>query len=162
MLIPDYILNEFDLEMKLFAFGNSLAMFKGGHVRLATINSVMCGGVITAPVALAVQTYLRAADLSSDRAGLLCCQNFSAAARCIFAEIGMPLTELRFLDDEEILRLTEDYLEKSQLATFDMLTENAKILKRITGEISPPAVRLRELLNWYRGDYKQVLSRRAG
>ena len=73
----------------------------------------------------------------------------------------MPIAELRFLDDDEILRLTEDYLGKAQLYGFDIFTENDKFLKQVTGEVSPASVRLRELLKWYRGDYKQVLTRRA-
>lgn len=161
MLIPDFILNEFDRQMHLFVFGNAIGMFKGGHVQLATISSVFCDGMLTAPVALVMQAYLRAADLSSDRAGLLCCQDFSAAARCILAETGMPLSELRFWNDDETLRIVESYLEHAEAGSFDMLTENTKFIRRSTSETSPFAVRLRELLTWYRGGYEEIFSRRG-
>lgn len=159
MLIPDYILNEFDSDMQLFVFGNALSMFKGGHVQLATISSVLCNAV-PMPMILALQAYLRAADLSSDRGGLLCCQDFSAATRCILAETGLPLSELRFLNEAETLSLAENYLEQATAESFDMITENAKFLLRISNECSPPAVRLKELLAWYRDGYEQILEMR--
>lgn len=161
MLIPDYILTEFDRQMQLFALGNALSMFKGGHVQLATISSVLCGGMLTAPLRMTLMAYLRAADLSSDRGGLLCCQNFSAAARCILVETGMPMSELRFLDDDETLQFVENYLSEAEVTDSDMLTENAKLYKRLVGDVSPAPIRLRELLTWYRGDYEKILARRS-
>lgn len=158
MLIPDYIIEEFDLQMQYFTFGNSIAMFKSGHVQLSTICSVICDGVITTPMRLALQSYLRAADLSSDRAGLLCCQDFSAAARCILAETGLPISELRFLSEDEIINLSESYLKKMEQESFDNLMEAATLFKRVTGDKSIPSVRLRELLNWYFNGYEKTFS----
>ncbi|MBQ7705640.1 MAG: hypothetical protein IJT73_09485 [Selenomonadaceae bacterium] len=162
MLVPDYILNEFDSDMQLFVFGNAISMFKAGHVQLSTICSVLCAGVVPVPVILALQAYLRAVDLSSDRGGLLCCQNFSAAARCMLAEIGFPLSGLRFLNDDEILQLVEDYLKQAEAGSFDIMTENAKLFNRVTGDFSPVPFRLRQLLNWYRNGYEQVLNLQGG
>ena len=161
MLIPEFILEEFDRQMQLFAFGNALSMFKCGHVQLATISSVLCEGMMSAVAALTVQAYLRAADLSSDRGGLLCCQDFTAAARVILTETGLPLSELRYLDATETLRLVENYLDEAESGSFDMLTENAKLFRRTTNDTSPLAFRLRELLTWYRDGYETVLARRC-
>ena len=158
MLIPDYILNEFDLQMQYFVIGNAITMFKSNHVQLATICSVMCGGVMTAPVRLALQAYLRAADLSSDRGGLLSCQDFSAAARCILAEIGLPPSETRFLDEKEILALVENCLQEMSYGSFDNLMNAAAEYKKVTGDQAPPAIRLQELFNWYRDGYADTLS----
>ena len=158
MLIPDYIIREFDLQMQYFTFGNSIAMFKSGHVQLSTICSVICDGVITLPMQLALQAYLRAADLSSDRGGLLCCQDFSAAARCILAETGLPISEMRFLSEDEIINLSENYLKQIEYGSFDNLMKAATFFKRIAGDRSIPPVRLRELLNWYFDGYKNTLS----
>ena len=158
ILIPDYILNEFDLQMQYFVIGNAITMFKSEHVQLATVCSVMCGGVITTPVRLALQAYLRAADLSSDRGGLLSCQDFSAAARCILAESGLPLSEMRFLDDNEILALVENYLQEMSYGSFDNLLNTAAYLQKVTGNQAPPSIRLKELLKWYRNGYEDTLS----
>lgn len=162
MLVPDYVLEAFDLQMLYFAFGNAVSMFKSRHVQLATISSVICGGVLLAPVEMALQAYLRAADLSSDRGGLLCCQDFSVAVRCILAEVGMPLSELRFLGDEEILELAENYLDETEAESFDMLTNTATFFRRVSDRRSVAAIRLRELLNWYRDGYAQTLKKFSG
>ena len=157
ILIPDYILNEFDLQMQYFVFGNAIAMFQAGHVQLSTISSVLCDGILATPIRLALHTYLRAADLSSDRCGLLCCQDLSAAVRCILAETGLPPSESRFLDEEETLQLAKNYLQSTELDYFDSLMETAQFLKRVTSDKAPPPIRLRELLNWYYDGYRETL-----
>ena len=164
MLIPDYVLNEYDADMKRYAFGNAISMFKAGHVQLANISSVLFSNSLTAPMQVALFTYLRAADLTSDRGGLLACQNFSAAARCILVEAGLSLTEMRYLNDEEILSLAEEYLQEisyGEVGMGDVLTETAAFWKRIDTDEAPPPVRLKELLNWYRDGYEKVLSKRS-
>lgn len=160
MLIPDYVLNEYDAQMRRYLLGNAVSMFKSGHVQLSTISSVLCANSLTALVQLALLTYLRAADLTSDRGGLLACQNFSAAARCILLEAGLPLSELRYLSDEEIVDFSEKYiLEMSYREVGDLISETATFFNRIVQAETPPHVRLSELLLWYRGGYEKVLSK---
>lgn len=160
ILIPDYILKEYSSKMQLYLIGNTISMFKSGHVQLATISSVLCDNSLTAPVRLALMAYLRAADLTSDRGGLLACQNFEAAARCILAETGFPVNELRYLNDSEILNLTEEYILEMSYAESgdsDLLTQFVALLKRVTQDETPPYIRLKELLSWYRSDYQKIL-----
>ena len=158
LLIPDYILEEYDPQMKSYLLGNAITMFKSGHVQLATINSVLCANTLTAAIQLALLTYLRAADLSSDRGGLLSCQNFAAAAKCILAETGLPISELRYLSDDEVFSLTEEYLrEVSYGSGGDWLTDLSAFFKRVTQAEALPALRLKELFDWYNDGYQEIL-----
>lgn len=159
MLIPDYILEEYDSQMLRYMLGNAISMFKSGHVQLATISSVLCSNSLTGLLKLALISFLRAADLSSDRGGLLACQNFSAAARCILVEAGLPVGEVRYLSDEEISNLTQEYLSEMSFGVSegDWLTETSAFFKRITQDETPPHVRLKELFDWYRNGYENVL-----
>ena len=162
MLIPDYILKEYDPLMQRYLLGNAISMFKSGHVQLATISSVLCSNSLTALLQIALMTYLRAADLTSDRGGLLACQNFAAAAKCILVEAGIPFSELRYLSDDEILTLTEEYLLEmsyGEVGADSLLTEVTAFFSVISQDETPPYVRLKELLDWYRNGYEKVLSK---
>ena len=78
ILMPDYILREYDEDMLYYVLGNAVAMLKGGHVLLATVCQVMVDTPLTRPFQMALEACLRAADLSSDRGGLLACQSYPA------------------------------------------------------------------------------------
>lgn len=162
MLIPDYILIAFDQDMLYYAFGNAIAMIKSDHVKLATVCSVLGENPATLPFKLALEACMRAADLTSDRGGLLCCQSFSAAARCLLAEAGMPLGELRGLDEGDILSLTREFLAVSSGSSSDILTQFSSFWKRVNWGDSPAFYRLKELYDWYQDGYCQVIDQWAG
>lgn len=159
ILVSDCVLEEADDNMLYFMFGNAIGMYKGGHTRLNTVCSVMSGNPVSKPFSLALQKYLRAADLSSDRAGLLACQDFKAAAKCIFRNMGMPVSELRSMDENSLLALSKSYIKDTDNA----LSQNNTIVmqwKRIARSSSLDNKRLEELYNWYTsGSYHQLISR---
>lgn len=152
--ITDSVVNEFDRQMKCFVFGSAVSMLKGGHSRLSTVN----GKNLSAATIMALQEYLRAVNLSDDRGGLLCCQNFTAAARCILAESGLSLNKLKLLRDGEILQLVENYLQQAADIIFDRQSGMSSFFKPMSGNREPAPIRLRELLAWYRGGYQKFLS----
>ena len=152
--ITDSVANEFDRQMKCFVFGSAVSMLKGGHSRLSNVN----GKNLSAATIMALQEYLRAVNLSDDRGGLLCCQDFAAAARCILAEVGLSLNKLKLLRDEEILQLVENYLQQAADVTFDRQSGASSFFKPMSGNREPAPIRLRELLAWYRGGYQKFLS----
>lgn len=162
LLVPDYILTAFDQDMLYYVFGNAIAMIHSDHVKLATVCSVLGENPATLPFKLVLEACMRAADLTSDRGGLLCCQSFPAAARCLLAEAGMPLGALRGLDEGELLSLTEEFLALSSESSPDMLTQFSSLWKRMNRGDSPAFYRLRELYNWYRNGYPQVIGKWTG
>lgn len=162
ILMPDTMLTMADEGMLRYALGNAVAMFKAGHVKLATICSVMGDGPATLAFRLPLQAWMRACDLSSDRGGLLACQDIGAAIRFLLWEAGLPVKEMAALDETGLLRLADDYIDSMQLISQDWLTSLAAGWKRINWADTPAVIRLQELLAWYRSDYPTLMNRWKG
>lgn len=157
--MSDYIIENFDDNMFYFLFGNAISMFKGNHTRLATICSVINGIQYAAPFKLILQTYLRAADLSSDRGGLLACQDFSVAAKCILWDIGMPITDLNNMSEKEIIMITQNYIRETEMISKGKLSDIATLWKKVNSSSSPAYTRLNELYLWYKDGYFNIIDR---
>lgn len=159
ILIPDWMIQKASPDMLYFLLGNAIGMFKGGHIRLATATSVLQYVPEALPVRLVLQARQRAADLSSDRAGLLACQNFPDAVRCILWDMGMPADELLSFQDEEILDLVQDYIQDMSALYQGELAEAATTWMKWNGTVSPGYFRLKELYQWYNNGYQQLIKR---
>lgn len=157
--ISDYIIDHFDDDMLYFAFGNLVSMFKAGHVKLATVCSMMAGTPETLALELALNAYLRVADLSSDRGGLLACQNFSAAAKVILWSAGIPIEEMTSKSEDEIIALSEAYIDAVECTSPEWLTMGVGAWKKMNMQSMPEAYQLKTLLEWYRDGYSALLSR---
>lgn len=155
----DYLLEKFDEDMLYFAFGELIAMFKGGHTRLSTVCYIIPPIPEVVPVRLPLLSYLRAADLSSDRGGLLACQSFAAAARCILWDAGIPMSEMAGKSEEEMIRLTQDYIASVKAVSPELLGKIATSWKKWNMESMPHVYRLQQLLSWYCGGYHEVVSK---
>lgn len=157
IILSDYILSKFDADMLRFLIGNLISMLKAGHANLVAV----CAVIPPIPGAIALEiplrAYLRAADMSSDRGGLLACQNFSAAARCILWEAGLPVSELP--DSSNTLSFVRAYIEAIEQLSPGWLTEISATWEKWNMESMPPVYRLRELLDWYKKDYPVLMSR---
>ena len=159
ILMPDLILSYKDDDMLYFLFGNAIGMFKGGHIRLATVNAVLTYIPGALPFRLVLQGKQRAASLSSDRAGLLACQNFSAAVRCILWDMGLPPTEIMSISDEDVLNLAADYPQQIDYQRQDALSQAAVAWKQWNGTVFPGYIRIRDLYTWYRNGYSMLTAR---
>jgi len=157
--VADYIVEQFDEDMLYFAFGNLISMFKGGHVKLVTVCSMMMTTPKTLVFELPIKAYLRAADLSSDRGGLLACQNFSAAAKFILWNAGIPLSEMEGKSEKEMISLSEAYIAAVERISPDMFTMVATDWRKYNMDSMPPAYQMRELLDWYQTSYGKLISR---
>lgn len=157
--MADYLFDHFDDDMMRFMLGNLVGMFKGGHTRLVNVCNLMLGGPATLAFELPLLAYLRAADLSSDRAGLLACQSFSGAARAILWDAGIPLEELASLDEAELIRLAQGYVEDTERCSPGWLNMTSAGWKKLNMEAMPPAFRMRELLAWYQAEYPALMRR---
>lgn len=158
ILLTDRIINEASDEMLYFALGNSIGMFKGGHIRLATLNAALTYIPELMPVRIALQSKQRAADLSSDRAGLLACQNYAGAVRYILWELGLPQSELQIMPDSAVCRIAKRYSEDLRYLRKSVLSEGFSEWKKWNGTTSPAAFRLEEITKWYESDYKRIIT----
>ncbi|MDO4328925.1 MAG: hypothetical protein Q4C66_06275 [Lachnospiraceae bacterium] len=162
IVISDYIIENFDMDMLYYTIGNTISMFKSGHVSMVTAYAIMPEMLLTAPVELGIKKYLRAADMTSDRGGLLACQNISAALKCILWEAGIPLTEIRYLDEKETIQLARSYIKSVENISLDCVTGLAAHLKEYNMDFMPHPYRINELLKWYETGYQELIKKRGG
>lgn len=154
----DYLLEKFDEDMLYFAFGELIAMFKSGHTRLSTVCYLIPPIPEALPLKLPLLAYLRAADLSSDRGGLLACQSFAAAAKCILWDAGIPMSEMSEKNEDEIIQLAQDYVASVKAVSPELLGEIAISWKKWNMESMPHAYRLEKLLSWYQNGYDDIVA----
>lgn len=149
----DYLLEKFDTDMLYFVFGELIATFKGGHTKLSTICSFLPPIPQAMALELPLKAYLRAADLSSDRGGLLACQDFSAAAKCILWDAGIPMKDLSSMNETEIIQLSKDYIDAVEGIVPDFAGQLAGTWQKLNMESMPHMYRLKKLLAWYQDEY---------
>lgn len=163
IIISDYVLEQYDTDMLYFAFGNAVTMIIAGHVKMTTAAAYMGCNIWTALPQAKFKEYLHAADATSDRGGLLACQNLAAAARCHFMELGIPpaISYRYFSTDAEAAAFIESYLD-------NVKKQNAKCrsfaalgewwINTISFEGAANAM-LEDLYRWYKTDYQRILNK---
>lgn len=161
LLIGDYTAEHYDEDMLYYLFGNAIAMIKADHVTVTNIAAYMSVNLYTLLPNLLIKQYLHVADATSDRGGLLACQSLSAAARCHFTELGMPMemASRLFQHDGETAHYIEQYLSEVRLAdeSDSALTRLAEKWQNLNYYEAPANRMLRELYDWYRSGYQTIL-----
>lgn len=161
LVVSDYIVRVADRDMLYYLFGNAMAMIKADHVQITNIASCMTSNIwLTAPQ-LAIKKYLHIADATSDRGGLLACQNFSAVARCQFLELGMPISMVKkiFYDDAASAQYVEQYLSSVMRGNQmdSAVTKLAEKWINMNYIEAPANDMLREIFQWYRTGYPKLV-----
>lgn len=166
LVVPDYILRNFEEDMLYYNVGNAVTMIKADHVELTTLAAYMPGGGLIEVPKLLFTAYLHRADSTSDRGGLLACQSFAAAVKNHFWELGIPPAEIKnfFTTDGEAEIFVEKYLAEQQkvLERYSGLgTKIARQWQRMSYIEAPANKMLRELFNWYvdAEGYRAVLAK---
>lgn len=161
LVLSDYIVQFADKDMLYYLFGNAIAMIKADHVQITNIASCMTSNIwLTAPQ-IAIKNYLHIADATSDRGGLLACQDFSAVARCQFLELGMPMSIVKkfFKDEATAVRYVEEYLfsvtKRNQ--SDSIVTKIAEKWININYIEAPGNDMLCEIFQWYQTGYPKLI-----
>ena len=162
IVISDYMVENLSSDLLYFAIGNIVSMFKSGHVGLVTASGILPERVATVPLTLAINQYLKAADMTSDRGGLLACQSIGTALKYIMWEAGLPLNELQFLDEAETVALAKAYVRSKEMVDLDSVTVLTTQVKEFTMDSKPHAYRVKELLAWYKTGYQDLIKRNGG
>lgn len=164
LLIPDFVINNFDTDMIYYTVGNAVTMLKAGHADISTMANFVPLNVLTAVPRTLIINFLHAADMTSDRGGLLACQSISAAMRCHLIELGLPHSEIynAAADDKRAEKYIPLLLKK-----YDNLKENT--IQKLSGVIQDftyfegaAAEMMRDLFSWYGSDYKQIMKKYGG
>lgn len=164
IVISTFTVEYYDEDMLYYAFGNAMAMVKAGHVHMSQLMAYMPGGLLTAALKAILLRFIHAADMSSDRGGLLACQSFAAAVRCHILEMGMPPTEARkfFTTDAEAVEFIKGYLtiqKELKEKTASLFTKVAQTMQDLNTIEAPGNQMLQGLLEWYLdpGGYTRIM-----
>lgn len=164
LLVPDFIINNFDTDMIYYAVGNAVTMLKAGHADISTMANFVPLNMLTAVPRTLIIHFLHAADMTSDRGGLLACQSISAAMRCHLIELGLPHSEIYNVAAND--KKAEKYIPLL-LKKFENLRENT--IQKLSGGIQnftyfegAAAEMMSDLFSWYGSGYKQLMSKYGG
>lgn len=154
IIVPDFIINDFDDDMIRFEFGRAVTTLKADTVQLTIAlyalrvvvgNIPAVGEIMTAGLA----DWARKATLTQDRGGLLACQDKEAAYRALFRRCGLPM---RYMDAQIIPKYAKSY----QLG--EKIVNAAQYAKTITKTSPWNNDRLLEMLNWIQsGGYDDII-----
>lgn len=155
----------------LFALGHEVGHIISRHViynQLAAVWPVVgeiikaatlgIGGLVSGGVQISLQNWQRMTDFSSDRVGLLACQDLTAAARALMKLGGLPKELGHTIDIDGFL------VQARELSGYDFetLDKLARVVSAIWPHQTWTAMRASELVKWLdSGQYEAVLQRRA-
>lgn len=155
-------------EEVFFVIGHEVGHIKGGHVlymtmaqNIAAIVALLgeitfgIGALLGRGLILALYNWYRAAELTSDRAALLCVQDLEPA-RSTFMKLAGGSTRLAAeIDREEFLRQIREY-EEVDRSTLDRAY---KVLLTVQRTHPFAMQRAKELEVWYEAGYADLMAR---
>jgi Peptidase family M48 len=159
-----------DEEECFFVIAHELGHIKCGHVlytlvarNIAAIVQLIgqatlgIGALLGQGLVYALLEWARKAELSADRAGLLCTQNIDPCVRTFMKLAGGSKELYAEMDREEFLRQIRAFEDADRSA----LNRAYKVL--LTASQSHPyaILRAKELDEWYAGGYQQVMAERG-
>jgi Zn-dependent protease with chaperone function len=155
-------------EELFFVIGHEMGHIKAGHVlygtmarNIAAIVALLgeatlgIGALLGRGLAFALYEWYRCAELTCDRAALLCVQDLEPA-RTTFMKLAGGTTRLAGeMDRDEFLRQIREYEEVDRSA----LDKAYKVLLTVQRTHPFAMQRAKELETWFEGGYAQLMSR---
>ena len=156
LIIPDFVVNNFDDNMLYFAIGRAVTRLKSGYLKFFIAAKIMLLATDSIPfvsdaMKLALSNWLRKSELTADRGGMLACQNFQTAIRFLMCKAGMPLKETKTVKVHE-------YIEDCK---FDgSLAKVGKTVQTLSNSTGWANDRISELFLWNaQGNYGDILDK---
>lgn len=148
----------------MFVIGHELGHIKSNHmlyhmmaqVLNMCIDAIPFGSIAAAPLQFALYYWNRMSEFTADRAGLLCCQNPTAAIKSFIKMAGMPLSKYQNINIESFIAQAQEF----KMLDYNGLNKTIKLIS-IADESHPWTVmRAAQLIEWLKtGDPKQILTR---
>lgn len=156
LLVPDFVLNNYDDSLLYFNFGRAVTRLKSGYLKFYIAARMLI--TITSPIAfvsdavkLALANWMRKSELTADRGGLLACQSIRTAMTFLMNKAGMPVQEAKKVN-------IPDYIAacKTDLG----LVKVGKGLQTLTNCTGWANDRIAELFLWHaQGHYDDLLEK---
>lgn len=160
-----------DYEELLFVIGHEMGHIKSQHLMYQMISQAFpyiaelaaqltlgVAGIVGTGVQLLLYNWYRKAELTADRAGLLVCQNQSAAIRALMKCAGYPPKFYKTMNEKDFLKQVEEF-ENLDEAAFNQVV---KVICVLWKTHPWTVLRAKELNKWYTdGSYENVIKRPA-
>ena len=159
-----------DEEERFFVIGHELGHIKAGHVlytllaqNIATIIALIgqatlgLGALLGQGLAFALLEWYRKAELTSDRAGLLCVQDTEPANRTFMKLAGGATSLFDDMDRDEFLRQIREFEDADR----SDLNKAYKILLTLSRTHPYAIQRAKEIDLWADDGYKELMSARG-
>jgi Zn-dependent protease with chaperone function len=154
-----------DDEERFFVIGHELGHIKAGHVlytviarNIAEIIALIgqatlgIGALLGQSLVVALLDWYRKAELTADRAGLLCIQDLDPCIRTFMKLAGGASKLYPEMDRTEFIKQIRDYEE----ADFSILNQAYKILLTTYRTHPFPILRAKELDEWHSSGYRDL------
>lgn len=169
IIVNTGMLNLLDRQELTYVLGHELGHVMAGHVKyhmlanwvvgaaaaISTATLGLGGLILTPTIVAALYAWLRRAEYTADRAGLLACQDREVALRANLKCIGYPPRFYDRIRTRPVLEQVAYYQERLAGSSFDRLLD----LNDVWGQGHPRGMmRVSELLDWCdEGGYAEIL-----
>ncbi|MFN6571436.1 M48 family metallopeptidase [Dendronalium sp. ChiSLP03b] len=159
-----------DADELLYVLGHEVARIKSQHMIyyqmafvMPTLKNVLSsttlglGGLVASGMELALYNWRMMSKFTTDRAGLLACQDIDVATTALLKLAGLPDEYLTTAVIEDFLAQAREFASTS----FDTVDQVTKILSYAEDELSWVVMRTGELLKWIdSGEYDNLLQQK--
>jgi len=165
MVLTSGLLDMLDDEERLFVVGHELGHIKCEHMlytalakNIAQIVSLLgqatfgIGALLGQGLVIALNEWFRNAELTADRAGLLCVQDLEPCIRTFMKLAGGASRLFAEMDQDEFVRQIRDYEEADR----STLNKAYKILLTLSRSHPFPILRAKELDAWHSTGYRSL------
>lgn len=136
----------------LFVIGHELGHVKSNHMLYHMmaqvinyiIDAIPFGSIAAAPLQYALYYWDRMSEFTADRAGLLACQNKSAAIRAFMKMSGMPIKQFDNMQYHTFIQQATDFKQLD----YEGLNKIIKLISIADSSHPWTVMRASELLNW--------------
>ncbi|NPV89896.1 MAG: M48 family metallopeptidase [Firmicutes bacterium] len=158
-----------DHEELLYLIGHEVGHIKSQHVlyhQMAQIIPLLgsivgdvtlgFGRLISTGLQIALLNWQRMSEFTADRAGLLACQNVTAASNALVKMAGLPQKYLNSFNVEEFIAQAKEFEDYD----FDTLDKVAKVVSIMLADHPWIVMRAAEFYKWIEsGEYDQILNK---
>ena len=167
IVLTSGLIDMLDDEERFFVIGHELGHIKADHVlytlvarNIAALVTLLgqatlgIGALLGRGLIYALYEWFRKAELTSDRAGLLCVQDFDPCLRTFMKLSGGANNLYSQMDRGEFMRQIRDYEE----ADWSVLNQAYKVLLTVERTHPFAILRARELDEWYLSGYDDTFN----
>ena len=136
----------------MFIIGHECGHIKSNHMLYhmmaqvinICIDSIPFGSIAAAPLQYALYYWDRMSEFTADRAGLLCCQNKSAAIRAFMKMAGLPIRNYENINHKSFIAQASDF----KSLDYEALNKVIKFISIADNSHPWTVMRAAELLTW--------------